>query len=351
MVAGHEFSRIEAIDDGRVTAPRGLTGGHGRGRLRWGPWLDPPGWPSSAHRTVWSSFINRLETRLGGLYEEDADVAGGRCGRRRRAGGGCRHDRQLRRDRRQGLGRADPGGGRAADRRGQPAGAGLLERRYAGSDQGRLRILPGGRDRASRRARQGGGRQRRLGRPGRRPDQELRLCDVADLDYRRAQEGGRFLDALLRLRHRHPGQEGHEGRRRHDEVAAHRRAAGDHRGRLRRPATEALDAGQGVSRHALDVHRAAGRPDRRRDDRHRHHSAAGGRLRRAVRGRRPVHHRRELRRPLSQGLGQRGGAQQGDRGDDRRRDDQGAVDQVSRRRPPRARATSAGARPRRPRMR
>ena len=60
---------------------------------------------------------------------------------------------------------------------------------------------------------QGRGGQRRLGRAGRRPDQGLRPRPVADLDHRRAQEGGRLLGALLRLRHRRAGEEGHQGRR------------------------------------------------------------------------------------------------------------------------------------------
>ncbi len=87
--------------------------------------------------------------------------------------------------------------------------------------------------------------------------------------------------------------------------AADRRAAGHDRRRFRRQRAQAQDAGQGVPGHALDVHRAAGRPDRRGDDRHRHRARPGRGLERRVRGGRPVFDRRDLRRDLSQGLAQR----------------------------------------------
>ena len=68
-----------------------------------------------------------------------------------------------------------------------------------------------------------------------------------------------------------------------DQGHAHRRPAGDHRRRLRRREAEADDAGQRLSRHALDVHRPAGRPDRRRHDRHLDRPGAGRRHRTAAR--------------------------------------------------------------------
>ena len=57
---------------------------------------------------------------------------------------------------------------------------------------------------------------------------------------------------------------------------------------------EAEDAGQGVPGHALDVHRAAGQPGRRRHDRHRDRARPGRGLERRLRGGRPVRHRRDL---------------------------------------------------------
>ena len=79
------------------------------------------------------------------------------------------------------------------------------------------------------------------------------------------------------------------------------------------------DAGQGVPRHDVDVHGAAGQPDRRRDDGHRDRAGPGVGLGRPVRGGRAIRHRRDLRRHLPQGLGQRRHARPGDPGADRRR--------------------------------
>ena len=145
-----------------------------------------------------------------------------------------RHDRQLRTHWPEGRVLDHTGRPGPAHRRGEPARTGLLERRHARDDQGRLRILHGRQHRQPARAGQGGRGQRRLGRAGRRPDQELRSRAVAGDDHRRAQEGGRFLGPLLLLRHRRAGEEGHRGRRDLDQGPAHRRAAGDHRRHLRR---------------------------------------------------------------------------------------------------------------------
>ena len=211
-----------------------------------------------------------------------------------------RHDRQLRALRPEGPVLDDARGPGPAHRRGQPAGAGLWNGDTPDTIKDGFEYCMAANIANRAGAGQGGYGQRRLGRAGRRPDQNYDLAPLAGHDHRRAQEGGRLLGALLLLRHRRAGEEGHRARRGLDQDRSSAQQA-NRRDLRRREAEAETPAKVFPDTTSMFTALMANQIDVAMTDTAIVLSQAAG-LERPVRGGRPVRHRRDLWRHLPQGL-------------------------------------------------